>query len=371
MDGSSKLIPLTGGRIPSLDGLRALSIALVLLSHSVVDRSYSGHLLILTNAVVGNGGLGVSIFFVISGFLITTLLMREQERSGSISLRNFYRRRVFRIFPVFYFYIATLALLTITGVVFIRPIQFLWPSTFTQDYAPRVWLTGHTWSLSVEEQFYLIWPFLMAHCSRKTLRYISAAVIALDPLVRTIQLHLLPHKSYYFSGHTRADMLAFGCLTALLYDEPAFQRAVARTFSWVLPLFTLAFITAISPFIEYRLEWYRLGIFYKPLVGYSAEGICIVLLLLYAIQNTQSWTGRVLNNRAIVHIGVLSYSIYMWQGVFIGHPVWATPVWLGIPLCFVAGQISYTFIEKPVLNLRKKFERKDSREVPVLASSAN
>jgi peptidoglycan/LPS O-acetylase OafA/YrhL len=153
-------------KIPYLDGLRGYSILTVVIAHCL----QSVHLpqwLMPAKLLFGNGVLGVDIFFAISGFLITTLLLREWQQSGSISLRAFYERRVARIFPAAYTYIAIIAVLAMIGVVQIRWDAFFAASFFTWNYgtllnlfagSKDIQLFNHFWSLSLEEQFYLLWP---------------------------------------------------------------------------------------------------------------------------------------------------------------------------------------------------------------------
>src|ERR1700753_2781860 len=148
----SQLAPSTHGRnIPSLDGLRTISVVLVMLGHLYGTRGYP------QDAITRQAGrfahFGVEVFFVISGLLITTLLLKEREQTGRIDLVNFYLRRTFRIFPAAFFYITVVAIVA-------HPGYLRYAYTYTMCYASqaRPWLLGHLWSLSVEEQFYLLWP---------------------------------------------------------------------------------------------------------------------------------------------------------------------------------------------------------------------
>ncbi len=143
---------MTAKKIPSLDGLRALSILLVVLSHCLHGVSAQHGPRRVLYAVAYNGSIGVSIFFVISGFLITTLLLREKNSTGRISLSGFYLRRVFRILPAFFVFMASLVLANRLHLLPAIPAsQFLHALTFTADYQryPND-LIGHIWSLSVE-----------------------------------------------------------------------------------------------------------------------------------------------------------------------------------------------------------------------------
>lgn len=148
-----------GGRITSLDGLRALSIGMVVAGHAAVRRGPAAFGWWL--ALLGRPELGVDVFFVLSGYLITRLLLDEERRSGGISLREFYLRRAFRILPALHFYVLVMAILCGAHLVGISAGSFIDALVFTRNYGVfggGGWWFGHFWSLAVEEQFYLAWP---------------------------------------------------------------------------------------------------------------------------------------------------------------------------------------------------------------------
>ncbi|MEO7329892.1 MAG: acyltransferase, partial [Minicystis sp.] len=150
-------------RIPSLDGLRAISILVVLFGHMAGTRNFAFSFLDrLPTSELAN--FGVRVFFVISGFLITRLLFEEHARSGTVSLRGFYLRRTLRIFPAFYVFVAVVLVLDRLGKITLLPYDALTALTYTMNFHPtasRSWQVGHLWSLSVEEQFYLLWPAIV------------------------------------------------------------------------------------------------------------------------------------------------------------------------------------------------------------------
>src|ERR1043165_7467655 len=166
-------------RIPSLDGLRAVAILMVCLSRLAQTKGSPLH------NFSSFGNLGVRIFFVISGMLITRLLVAEDAHRGAISLRNFYFRRAVRIFPAMWFYMAVMLALRAAGAVSLEPNDNLHAFTYTVNYDQhRSWYIGHLWSLSVEEQFYLLWPFALWRLGPRQSRWVLAAVIALAPCAR-------------------------------------------------------------------------------------------------------------------------------------------------------------------------------------------
>src|SRR5688500_6337330 len=157
MDAGASSMP---DRIPSLDGLRAISIVLVLFGHLAGTRGFP------VPTSLGNflstAELGVHIFFVISGFLITQLLLDELARKQRIAVGRFYLRRTLRIFPPYYVFIGAMVLAQVAGWIALAPQDPLRALTYTTNYdEARSWYVGHTWSLSVEEQFYLLWPAVL------------------------------------------------------------------------------------------------------------------------------------------------------------------------------------------------------------------
>ena len=150
--GIARNITKNSGRLPSLDGLRALSIGLVLFAHSHPPEKFE-------KVAFYCGNLGVRIFFVISGFIITWLLLQEAKSNGGISLKDFYIRRIARIFPAYYTYLAVVFFLDRAGLLNGGSnIQRILNILFLANYGPCEGPTGVLWSLGVEEQFYLLWP---------------------------------------------------------------------------------------------------------------------------------------------------------------------------------------------------------------------
>ncbi len=167
---SSTALPRSASltRIPSLDGLRALSIFLVMALHTIQRYSVSHHVSLVWYAIF-NGETGVFIFFEISGFLITSLLLQEHEKRGSISLRGFYLRRAFRILPPLYLYIGVIVLLGLAGRILLTRIDIVSALFFFHNIKASdvMWSLEHLWSISAEEQFYLVWPFILVYCLRR------------------------------------------------------------------------------------------------------------------------------------------------------------------------------------------------------------
>ncbi len=350
----------TLARIPSLDGLRAVSISLVLGLHTL--QAYGvAHPVSRAWFAVFNGGFGVFIFFEISGFLITSLLLAEHRKRGSISLKGFYVRRFFRIFPPLYLYIGVIVGLGLAGRLAVRWSDVVSSALFFHDFYGRgtSWLE-HLWSISVEEQFYLVWPFVLVVCLRRPGRrgvkaagVFPAVVIVALPMVRLLLLWSPVEALHRLAvASLRFDFIMFGCLVALLDGTPRFEamyRAVTRT-AWLAP----GVIVVSSVLSAYMGNRFDLS------VGYTISGFAIAIFLLWCTRNGESAVGWVLNSRPMVKVGVLSYSIYLWQTLFL-HPgndgafTWWPWIgrypgnYLGVA---VAASASYFLVEQPSLRAR-------------------
>jgi peptidoglycan/LPS O-acetylase OafA/YrhL len=341
-------------RIPSLDGLRALSIAFVIIGHLETVRL--GALPTLNDPIgliLGNGPFGVSVFFVISGFLITGQLLRELDRSGTVSLKGFYWRRTFRIIPALALYLATVGILGSLGKIGFAPRELVSAATFTKDYTPwmETWSLHHMWSLSVEEQFYLLWPAVLLRAGRKTATRIAVVIVVGSPIVRVVHYAIFGgiQPGLWEMLHTRADALMFGCIAALEYESPRFRALCRRGFRFT-PLLVV-FVVCIAPLLTERFRGS-----YLYTVGYTLEGVTILLSMLWAIENGDSIIGRVLNSRIVAHVGVISYSVYLWQQLCL-DPAYATGHLVrNVAIILVAAELSYWGIERSALRLRRRVQ---------------
>jgi len=345
--------------IPSLDGLRALSIAIVILSHCLPDMPPAIRDLTLTQAILSNGRLGVAVFFVISGYPITLLLLKELDRTGTISLKRFYFRRSLRIFPAFYVFLGVMAILWAIGAIPEQWPSFIAAATYTRAYYKDAqgYFIAHTWSLSIEEQFYLAWPLLLSRLRRIRAVHLAVASIVTMPLARFAMYWVTPtlrgHEGYMIQGWI--DTIMIGCLLALFKGNPAWERWHRRFLNaWsAAALAALAFV--LTPYIYTHLEG-RLAGAYGLVVFYSVQPLCIGGVLVYVVEHAGSLAGRILNTAVLRHIGVVSYSLYLWQQLFTAPELHLFP-W-GLVYLFVVAECSYWFIEKPALRLRNALENR-------------
>ena len=300
------------------------------------------------------GSLGVSIFFVISGFLITGLLIGEKEKRGTVSLKNFYIRRVLRIFPAYYVYLFAIFVLAATGFIALTPRDLLWSGLYLRDYSAQAtaW-TNHTWSLAVEEQFYLLWPLLVLLLDKRRLIVLCLIVIAVSPVVRILTYESAPGLRDLITVmfHTRADTLLFGCLLALTRFDTSMIRVKELFVRYNGPL-----LAALGLFVLSPLVYSRFHDGYLLTLGYTFDNACIALLLIWTVDHRGVLAGRILNWTPIAAIGTLSYSLYLWHVIFIS-PLRGTlvPFPVNVVLTFVIAWCSFRFIEMPFNGLRQRF----------------
>jgi peptidoglycan/LPS O-acetylase OafA/YrhL len=315
-------------RIPSLDGLRAISIALVVAGHWAELRYHS-------DIAGAFANLGVRIFFIISGYLITTLLLKEYEKCSTIRLKEFYVRRAYRILP------AALAFMLPIFVIFWHDLRWyhmaaaaLYLANF--DFT-HPWYLGHLWSLSVEEQFYFLWPGVLKKWHRHRVA-ILLGVVAFAPLYRVACHFLQLHGRADETFPAVADILAIGCLLAIF---------AARLPRIKLPLAAVLLVpVALVPIYLGRAHFHVTPLLLVVL--WPAMHVSIAGLLLHVVHRPY-W---ILNTPPVAWLGKISYSLYLWQQLFVfgTHP----RPWYFIFFALALAAASYYFVEQPMLRLREK-----------------
>ncbi len=349
-------------KIPSLDGLRGAAISLVIFGHASATHMVP-HFFdrpIFTSL----GNVGVRLFFVISGFLITTLLLRDIERHGHIRLGNFYLRRTLRIFPAVFFYIGAIWLLHLAGAVDLtyklgsrQHVENVMPDlihalTFTQNYNHDYnWYFNHLWSLSVEEQFYLLWPFTLFFLGSRRSLIVGLVILAAAPFTRGMMYLYGTGVEIAMSREFQAvaDALATGCVFALVHDwlskQTTYLQFVKR---W-----------AVGTAIVLVVLGYGVAFVSRPLAyifGATFANIGMVLLLQHIVRYPEKLIGRLCNFKPLMWVGVLSYSLYLWQQPFLyfGSSAWVCAFPQNIFFAFAAALASYFIVEKPFLRLKER-----------------
>jgi len=290
----------SSARIAGLDGLRAFSIAFVLIGHLNGTRDFKlpGPAEAFLKAVP-LASMGVRVFFVISGFLITSLLLEEERRTGTVNLARFYFRRTLRIFPPYYLYIGLILLAQAMAFLVLRPGDVGHALTYTTNYhRDRSWYLAHAWSLAVEEQFYILWPFLFRALRQGRARILLVAYILSAPVWRLAVSYLSPGQRLGIgeSFFTTADALASGCLLALarplLTGNTTYRRIIdSRAYLLIVPLlFGVGWAERWT-----KLDW---------AVCISAQNVLIALFVERVTRSEGGVIPRLLNSKPVVLLGL-------------------------------------------------------------------
>ena len=348
-------------KLPSINGLRALSVAMVITGHlgraGLFHAAYDNRYLRAGLDFVGDGSLGVSMFFILSGFLITRLLLLEEQAQGTVNLRNFYVRRLLRIVPAYYFLLLIYYLAQRQGYLHIGASSWVTALTFTKYLNwHEDWYTAHGWSLSIEEQFYLIWP-LVFRWGNKFRRYGCAALLVSVPLLRLYNYYEPTGRLNDLTLWMNVDALALGCLLAF-YCEPLL--AVVRPRVWqalalgsALMLFGLKYSSRLTdPVPHLSAVWGLLGQRHGTL-AFTA----LSCLLLYSVYIAHGPWFRFLNSQFLNFVGSISYGLYLWQQLFAMRPgFWFNTFPVNIIGIFACAIFSYYLIERPFLRFKQQFK---------------
>ena len=340
-------------RILALDGLRAVSILLVLFSHA-----WLGHII--------PGGLGVTIFFFISGFIITQLMISEWDSAGSVDIKKFYLRRFFRLMPaLFVFVLISLCVMQLAAVrwtwVELASVFFYFANYFgifigfTSNVLPSP--LSITWSLAVEEHFYLFFPFIFIGLIRMPRRFLSVIVCLLVLflvwrlyLVDVIGLNQLPNDRIYKATDTRADSILYGTGFAILWVR--YPRIISFLQRW-----DTFFIGVLL--IVFSLVWR--GEQFRESVRYSIQGLALCFVFSFLVLK-ETVVSRLLQMKPLIYLGRISYSLYLYHWLVLGViTAWMPQCPLPLRMTLLIGasillaDLSYRFIERPSLRVGRKF----------------
>lgn len=343
-----------------LDGLRGVSILIVLLSHFGINHFLKPYHLFIDSSI------GVHVFFVLSGFLITTVLLKEKIKNGNISLTYFYIKRILRIIPVAYLFLFVLIILNLCYHLKIGQSDFVASFLFLKNLPiGNSFFTAHLWSLAVEAQFYLTFPFLLAYCINKY-TVVALLIVVFIPIVSVFGFYQtkILYSNLTVRLITKISMYSFWngpvlILIGSLFSIFAFKGIIKA--DRINRNYFLSFILLLVAIVIHT----KTSFFYSKYFSEYLSAILIGYVILLSI-NTNSLLSAILNNALIVKTGLLSYSLYIWQELFIGGLPWQPWLssWNGYPLkviiilklisVFLISSISYYFYESKFLRLKSK-----------------
>jgi len=339
---------LSSSYLPALDGLRAIAVLIVIVYHLGYDSV--------------PGDLGVTAFFVLSGFLITWLLLNEFRQTGQISLLQFYSRRVLRIVPAYYIFLILIYLeehfrgyiwdpwLTISGFFYLV-------NYYNGFHGHPNTAIAHAWSLAVEQQFYLLWPLLLIFLLRKGIKVTAWTLGVIIGLVATLRSSLylgfgVDHSYVYNAFETRFDCIAAGCTVAVLVSWPRFRLLMEDlSKSSLFPLITLLLLcySRIGGSAEYHYS-----------VGFTVDSLLLGLFMIQLLIMSGRPAWRWIDHPAMVYLGRISYSLYLYHLLALGIANRISPnfvggrVFVSLFLCVLLASVSYWLVEVPVLRLRQR-----------------
>jgi peptidoglycan/LPS O-acetylase OafA/YrhL len=337
--------------IKGLNGLRAISIFMVLLAHLGLRWSLPKSEFFLERFwPLISGDTGVMVFFVISGFLITSLLLDEKKRNGSINLKFFFIRRFLRLLPPLMLMMIFAVVLMFLDLIPISAIGLIYSFFYIYNFIPKANYTGelaHTWSLAVEEQFYFTWPFVLAFIKNPKIILgltfvIVGSCVALFIFNQSSDLANDYHINRWFLP--AISPIIMGAIIAILKD-------ISVRFMRSLGVFIIGLVLFLSPlYVPFELLTYLSFI--------QSLGVSCILLWIY--HNQSSFFIKALELKPLFYIGQISYGIYIFQGVFLttGPSLkwWMQSYPYNILLTFAVAVLSYHLIEQPILKYKEKYK---------------
>ena len=341
-------------RIPVLDGWRGVAIALVIAHH--VGQNLTVSEAVYTQDVTRFGQFGVDIFFGLSGLLITRLLLQEHSAAGSFCLPQFYIRRTFRILPPLLAYVAVYTALGLWK----SNLELVSSLLFFRNYVSvrfTGFSSGHLWSLAVEEHFYLLWPGLLALCGPRRAKSVAAGLALSFGLWRMFALQiapgLFPGVPLHFRTDLRLDALLWGCVAAcVIHNTKDHQKlgALLAPAAWVIATATLG--------LSIRL--------YNAPIASVLVALLIPLILAGTLVHPEWWISRALTWAGFAWLGRVSYSLYLWQQLFL-TPGWQlTSSWWrhwpwNLAAALGAAILSHHLIEQPLIRAGRRLSDRYSK----------
>lgn len=343
------------GRLKELDGLRIVAAALVLFSHLI---EIPGNAIPRLATVFMDGATGVLIFFVLSGYVITRLLRREMERTGTIAMAQFYVRRALRIWPASYAYIAVATICVALHLASAQPIQIIAAATHLWNYSLTLFkvdttgqgfvIFGHFWSLALEEQFYWTWPLALLLLRGGASRALVILILAM-PLVRIASYVLFPASRGQLDAmfHTASDPIALGAWLAL--NEDWLKHRLARLSPWLFYA-NLVFLLIVCTLLSRTFHG-----FWTITYGRTLQSLSAGLLIMALVHGPETVLARILRTAPFQFGGKISYSLYLWQQLFtLPGSIFPQPAAVAVVLSVICAIASHYLIERPFLMLKDR-----------------
>ena len=346
--------------IKSFDGIRAIAIVLVILGYGKNTVNINGNISQYLSTILANSSLGVRLFFVLSGYLITLLLLKEIKQNKIINIKEFHQKRIIRIFPVFYVFIIVIGILNLITKWNINLGQFVAAATFTWNYqglwnsngsSAGHWFLGHLWTLALEAQFYFLWPLVLGLLGITKSRKLSLFIVLILPFIRVGSYFLFPSQRGLLGMmfHTAIDSIMVGCYMAIINNNCKYKKLISNLKMPTICILML-WLFLISPTLGYFIRGFGISL------GISIDAIASGLLIAWLHNNPMTIISNFLSNSVLTYIGKISYSLYLWQQLFLTklNTTIMGQFPYNIGFCFLAAIISYYLIEKPFLRLKNK-----------------
>lgn len=349
------------GRILGLDGIRAYAVISVVIVHLGLVFHWHEESSPLYSLV----SHGVEIFFVLSGFLITHLLVKEKKQFGNIDFKKFWARRALRIFPLFYLFILCVVFISFFFETYTSKKQILFSAFYGFNFVPRSEhniILAHTWSLAVEEHFYLIWPPILILMFKKNISLQKILVVLILSFIglEFLNNHVIYNTELYLEYRIKhwtssaAVFLLAGCIGGILVHCTIWEYIYNNS----VPKIVLGLIFVFGFFIDF---WYS-G---HPIIVQDLRIIGFLAGILWIVANQDSTLVKAMEWFPIRYIGEVSYGIYIWQGFYLATGSYRAPgqEWpfsdsqLSVLFLVITVPISFHFYEKIFLNMKKNFHR--------------
>lgn len=353
--------------LPALDGVRGIAILIVMIYHLE-------WLMPTLHDYVKGGFLGVDLFFALSGFLITSILLNEYEKTSTISLKNFFIRRCLRLMPAFWFFVICLYLF---GTYLLPEFQaslvygrhdFIYALTYTMNWYSATnpgfdSNLNHTWSLSIEEQFYIIWSLILYKAfaekrKHEHILYLTLGLITVLSISRALRaLTGADTRLLYYSTDTRIDSLLMGCGVSMVFIWKMLPAETVKKV-WFNLLLICSVIAAFVVTFSLSHEDRNLYVFGLPMFN-----LAVAIMIFWLVSTKGTIIHKVLENSILRWIGNVSYALYLWHYLLYEYAKkefvpGGSQIFVGVTLAFVLAALSYYCVERPFLRLKSRFHSK-------------